>query len=137
MSIKLKCHYCGATVYRKRRIVAPACDGCKVQQQQETERQRENRRKRLAEDAEYKEKIEAWRKRYFKAHDYADRSRTSRPRRIWEEGEKEVIASGVFSTDELAKRYKVSTAAIRAQRWKMKNRQVILRREAQIKRDGK
>jgi hypothetical protein len=124
--IKLKCHYCGAEVCRKRRLVAPACDGCRVQQQQENERARQRRRELMWKDPKYTEMVQAGRKRQFEAHDYADRSKTRRPIRFWTEGEKKHIFESPLSNDELAKQYKVSAGAIKAQRWKMGRRQVVL-----------
>ena len=124
--IKLNCYYCGAEVYRKRRLVAPACDGCRVQQQQETDRARERRRELMWNDPEYTEMVRATKKRLWKKHDYADRSRTSLPRRMWTEGEKQHIFESPLSNDELAQIYKFSAAAVKIQRWKMSQRQVVL-----------
>lgn len=124
--IKLKCYYCGAYVYRKRRLVAPACDGCKVQQQQENERAKQRRRELMWNDAKYTKMVLSTRKRLWKKHDYADRSRTSLPRRMWTEGEKQHLFESTLSNDELAQIYKVSAGAISTQRWKMRQRQVVL-----------
>lgn len=124
--IKLKCYYCGAYVYRKRRLVAPACDGCKVQQQQENERAKQRRRELMWNDPEYTQMIQAGRERRFKAHDYADRSKTRRPQHMWTEGEKQHLFESPLSNDELAQIYKVSAGAIRQQRWLMGQRQAVL-----------
>lgn len=124
--IKLNCYYCGAEVYRKRRLVAPACDGCRVQQQQETDRARERRRKLMWNDPKYTQMVQAGRERQFKAHDYADRSNNRRPQRMWTDGEKQAIFESPLSNDELAQMYKVTAGAIRTQRWVMSQRQVVL-----------
>lgn len=77
-------------------------------------------------DAKYTKMVLSTRKRLWKKHDYADRSRTSLPRRMWTEGEKQHLFESTLSNDELAQIYKVSAGAISTQRWKMRQRQVVL-----------
>lgn len=124
--IKLKCYYCGADVYRKRRIIASVCDDCK--NKKENIRLYHVRREAMLNDksGEVKKRILREHKKYRDDHDYADRTESLRPRKFWSEGEKLAVFERVSSDDALAKQYRVSVSAIRAVRGRMKNTQVVL-----------
>jgi len=96
--IKLKCYYCGADVYRKRRIIASVCDDCK--NKKENIRLYHVRREAMLNDksGEVKKRILREHKKYRDDHDYADRTESLRPRKFWNEGENWQCLKGYQAT---------------------------------------
>lgn len=124
--IKMTCHYCGTEVCRARQIIAPVCQDC--QNKKENVRLYQVRRNAMLNDksGQAKKRVLKEHKKYRDDHDYADRTSTLRPRKLWDEGEKLGILERVASDDDLARRHKVSVSAIRAVRTRMKNRQAVI-----------